>query len=683
MGAAAAFSRVEFGIVGRTRGGGRTGNAVAASAYNLAARLEHNGVRYDFRRKRGEHAGGCVLLPPGAPPELRDPGTLWHAAETAERRADAQIARQVMLSIPREVPPDDRLAFAQAVVAPWISDGAAAQVDVHCPAAVDGDAQPHAHVLLSLRRVTDSGFAPTKAREWNTLFQEDKGRAERARIESRANAWLAAHGIAARLDLRSLAARGEDRPPEPTAPRSEWQRWQREGAEPERAPITVAAALKHRRRRADLARADLDQAEAARDVADLARTLAEVEARAAPAAAIPPEARTRPATAPPVSREPPRYPPAADRRAAAEAAWQACRAGWQADRPHPEPREDLRARHRAEREDVYRLTTRGTWRTAVLARLAQRQAGERIAVRADQLARTWTAAPRESVDGWIARRAAEGHPDAATVTDARERAAARQAARDPAGTARRALDARERAARAVLSTPPPDGAAVRSSAAASLARAGERRDAAARAADEARQAVRAHARNHGFFGIVFGRQAVAELRKLEAAAGAAERRADLARGDYREEEAATRQAVSLAAPQADQAHQAWRRGPAADAADTLALAADERRQAGARPRAATPIPAVHGDPRTAAVRALHAAEQGHARDPAALARARLATGAALAGDAATVAAAARGDLAAAQAAAQEWQRRERERRQAEEAHRHVPARAAGTGFAPR
>lgn len=268
--ASPAFSRVEFGVVSRAV---RDGDAVKCAAYNAASVMSHGDLVFDFARKRGEHTDHAVLLPPGSPPAFADAATLWRAAEAAERRCDAQVARQILISIPREVPPADRLAYATAIFAPWVADGAAAQIDVHCPPAADGGNQPHAHVLLTMRRVTDSGFASKKCREWNTAFREEDGRAERARIEARGNAWLAENDVTARVDLRSLAARGSRRTPEPQARPGDWQRWKREGYDSDAAPPSVARALAHRARRAALSDAVAVERHAADEIRALQRAL--------------------------------------------------------------------------------------------------------------------------------------------------------------------------------------------------------------------------------------------------------------------------------------------------------------------------------------------------------------------------------------------------------------------------
>ncbi|MFC7551148.1 hypothetical protein ACFQU7_00860 [Pseudoroseomonas wenyumeiae] len=183
--------------------------------------------------------------------------------------------------------------------------------------------------------------------------------------------------------------RGKMSAPGANGSRADWQRWIREGADPTAAPITVAAALRHRRRRSSLARADAAAAEAATEIADLSAQLA-----------------VQLAKQPTVPK-----PTAAERKAAADAAWRLCKAEWQAERARAEPRADLRARHRAERDRVYDSTRPGIVRGAALSALMRRQVEERTAARTDQLVRQWTAAPRESFDDWIARRAAKDtHP---------------------------------------------------------------------------------------------------------------------------------------------------------------------------------------------------------------------------------------------------------------------------------
>jgi hypothetical protein len=617
-----AFSRVEFGIVTRSRPGRMgAGSAVAAAAYNLCGRLSHGDRTYDFLQKRNEYGGGAVLLPDGAPVALRDPGALWRAVEAAERRADAQSARQVLLSVPREVPADLRLDFARAVCAPWVADGAAAQIDVHCPRAADGAPQPHAHILLSLRRLGPDGFATKKERVWNKQFREDGGRAERGRIERRANQWLAAHGITVHIDLRSLATRGDDRPPEPTAPHADWQRWKRQGTDPVAAPPAVAAVLAHRRLRHALA------------AAEVAATAAQVEAHAIQALA-------------------------------------ACRAAWLAEtaaRHPPDPRAAIRAQERTKRDAVYRLTRPGLMRQVMLGGVAGGAAADRITARADALARQWTTPLREGLDPWIRRRAAEGHPAAVAVADARKAAAGR----NPGAAAAQ----RAREARATLVAAPRGAAGVGDAAERTLARAMERRAVAETAASEAAAAARAYALVHGILGgwLVLGWQRAAEFRRLNSEAEALRRRANYAARDHAEETAAVERARRIAAPIAQAARMTWIDGPGAAAAAVLRDAEMEAKARARRP-VATPVPtaprasvAVRADPpRTAAVRALAAAERTLADQPHALAAVRTATAAAIAGAPDVVAAAAAGDICAALATGASWAaRREEERRHRE------------------
>lgn len=270
-----AATHLDFGVIQRTRPGRADGgSAVAASAYNACARHTQGDRVFDFTRKRGEHVSQAVLLPPGSPPAFAAPEYLWRAAEESERRVDAQTARQVLISVPREVPEDLRLPLLRAIAEQWVNDGMACQVDLHNVPAADGGEQPHAHFLLSLRRLTDAGFAQTKERRWNIEFRAGEGRAMRAEIEQRGNAFLVSHGLPALLDYSRRLV--DDLPPEPTAPRQDWQAWKRTGADPERAPASVGAVITHREKRAALERAIVTAEAAFQEAADLEQQLSSV-----------------------------------------------------------------------------------------------------------------------------------------------------------------------------------------------------------------------------------------------------------------------------------------------------------------------------------------------------------------------------------------------------------------------
>ena len=54
-----------------------------------------------------------ILLPANAPPEYADRNTLWNAAEAVEKQWNSQLARRWVLTIPREIPPDQYAALVR------------------------------------------------------------------------------------------------------------------------------------------------------------------------------------------------------------------------------------------------------------------------------------------------------------------------------------------------------------------------------------------------------------------------------------------------------------------------------------------------------------------------------------------------------------------------------------------
>jgi hypothetical protein len=144
-------------------------SAVASAAYRSASELhdERLGRNHDFSNKAGViHSE--VMLPQGAPERLSDRTTLWNEVEAGEKRKDAQLAREVEFSIPREMNEKQGVSLARDFVEKeFVRRGMVADLNVHWDKAKDGSPKPHAHVMLSMREVGPEGFGK-KNRDWNS-----------------------------------------------------------------------------------------------------------------------------------------------------------------------------------------------------------------------------------------------------------------------------------------------------------------------------------------------------------------------------------------------------------------------------------------------------------------------------------------------------------------------------------
>lgn len=186
------------------RGAGRS--AVAAAAYRAAERLhdERLGRAHDFTNKAGV-VHSEVMLPQGAPERLRDCELLWNEVEAVEKRKDAQLAREIEFAIPREMTKEQGIALAREFVErEFVSRGMVADLNVHWDIGADGEAKPHAHVMLSLREVGPDGFG-AKMREWNATALLQHWRSAWA---DHVNDRCAEVGIEARIDHHSYADQG-------------------------------------------------------------------------------------------------------------------------------------------------------------------------------------------------------------------------------------------------------------------------------------------------------------------------------------------------------------------------------------------------------------------------------------------------------------------------------------------
>jgi Ti-type conjugative transfer relaxase TraA len=187
-----------------SRGSGRS--AVAAAAYRAASRLHDQrlGRSHDFTAKTGV-VHSEVMLPEGAPERLRDREILWNEIEAVEKRKDAQLAREVEFALPREMSKDHGVALARDFVErEFVARGMIADLNVHWDISADGEAKPHAHVMLTLRDVSPEGFG-LKRRDWNETALLNHWREAWA---DHVNSRCAELGIETRIDHRSHERRG-------------------------------------------------------------------------------------------------------------------------------------------------------------------------------------------------------------------------------------------------------------------------------------------------------------------------------------------------------------------------------------------------------------------------------------------------------------------------------------------
>lgn len=194
-----------------SRSSGRS--ATAAAAYRAGERIvdERTGEIFDYRR-RSDVLDRAILAPRGSPEWVRNRTALWNAAEAAERRKDAQIAREIQVSLPHELSLKGNRALLRAFIKEQLTDrGMVTDVAIHAAHRGSDERNIHAHILLTTREMTSEGFG-SKTRAWNDRALLETWRAEWGRHVNRA---LELARVRARVDHRSYAERGIDREPEP------------------------------------------------------------------------------------------------------------------------------------------------------------------------------------------------------------------------------------------------------------------------------------------------------------------------------------------------------------------------------------------------------------------------------------------------------------------------------------
>jgi len=147
-------------VISRQQGRG----IVAAAAYRAGECLfdEELGRSQNFLAKAGV-VHSEIILPAGAPSRWLDREALWNEVAAGEVRRDgeqrrSQLAREIEIALPRELSQAEAVRLAQDFVREqFVARGMVADLSVHWGTAGDGGAQPHAHVLLTMRGIDPTG----------------------------------------------------------------------------------------------------------------------------------------------------------------------------------------------------------------------------------------------------------------------------------------------------------------------------------------------------------------------------------------------------------------------------------------------------------------------------------------------------------------------------------------------
>ncbi|MCL1632925.1 MobA/MobL family protein [Sporolactobacillus sp. CPB3-1] len=205
-------------------------SAVAAAAYRSGQRLtnEWDGITHDYTKKGGV-VHSEILLPAHVPPEFSDRSILWNSVEKIEKSRNAQLAREIEVALPAEIDQQSQIRLVRKYVKDtFVASGMCVDFSIHDK----GDGNPHAHIMLTLRPLSDCGewgakcgkeydldgrgqriplpSGGFKSHRVNTTDWNDPGKAEvwRAAWADACNRALEQIGRPERIDHRSYVRQG-------------------------------------------------------------------------------------------------------------------------------------------------------------------------------------------------------------------------------------------------------------------------------------------------------------------------------------------------------------------------------------------------------------------------------------------------------------------------------------------
>ena len=214
-----------------SRGKGKS--AVASAAYISGEKIknEWDGVTHDYTRKEKVLVKN-IILPDHIPKEFNDRSTLWNKVEMAEKNSNAQLARQFIIGLPKELTLSENINLVERFIKENLtSQGMIVDYAIH-DESQDKNGNIHCHIMTIMRPINEKGEFLAKSKKEYILDEKgekilnkngkpktrkvelttwnDKGNVEKWRenFSDLCNEYLAKNKIEKRVDHRSFKRQG-------------------------------------------------------------------------------------------------------------------------------------------------------------------------------------------------------------------------------------------------------------------------------------------------------------------------------------------------------------------------------------------------------------------------------------------------------------------------------------------
>lgn len=144
-----------------SRSSGRS--SIGASAYRSGEKLsnERDGLIHDYT-KRKDVIHNEIIVPDHAPNWANDREKLWNEVEKIEKSKDSQLARELMVALPKELDHQQQIELVREYSKNnFVKEGMVVDFAIHDK----GEGNPHAHIMLTMRPFEKDGSWGAKGKK--------------------------------------------------------------------------------------------------------------------------------------------------------------------------------------------------------------------------------------------------------------------------------------------------------------------------------------------------------------------------------------------------------------------------------------------------------------------------------------------------------------------------------------